>query len=119
MLGCCKICVVRKTIFIFYSFFKLSSNSKVLKKWITEFDGGCGIPYTNSTNVENIYITKVIKTGNSLSVVIPKSYLRAYNLQRGDQVIFGSVTENIIGIHKLNSNELLQLKNASAGAIAT
>ena len=68
--------------------------------------------------MENVYITKVIKTGNSLSVVIPVAYLRAYGLQRGDQVIFGSVTEKIIGIHKLSSNELLELKNASAGATA-
>lgn len=69
-------------------------------------DGGRGGLYTNSTNMQNVYITKVIKTGNSLSVVIPKPFLKAYNLERGDQIVFGQLDENYIALHKLTARDL-------------
>lgn len=60
--------------------------------------------------METVRITKVIKTGNSLGVVIPKELLTALNLLRGDQVLFGIYNQNSIVIRKLEADELLAIK---------
>lgn len=49
----------------------------------------------------NTYITKIVRVGTSLGVVIPKEFLTAYKLQRGDQVVFVCVDDDIVGIAKL------------------
>lgn len=62
--------------------------------------------------------TKVIKTGTSLCVVIPKEILKATNLERGDQVSFGFLDANTIAIRKITKQELEAFCQASAGATA-
>lgn len=62
--------------------------------------------------------TKVIKTGTSLCVVIPKEILKAINLERGDQVSFGFLDANTIAIHRITRQEIIELNQASAGATA-
>lgn len=56
--------------------------------------------------MERIRITKIIKSGTSLAVVIPKSILEALELQRGDQVVFGIVDSKTIAIRKVSGEEL-------------
>lgn len=60
-----------------------------------------------------VQISKIIKTGNSLCVVIPKNILNALALQRGDQVVFGIYNENSLVIRKIESEELLALKQTN------
>lgn len=60
--------------------------------------------------METVRITKVIRTGNSLCIVIPKEILVALNLLRGDQVVFGIYDENSLVIRKLQNRELLAFK---------
>ena len=51
-----------------------------------KIDGGGDRYYNNYTYMEPLKITKIIKVGTSLGVVLPISYLEATGLQRGDQV---------------------------------
>jgi len=60
--------------------------------------------------MEIVRITKVIKTGNSLCIVIPKEILIALSLQRGDQVIFGIYDDHSLVVRKLQACELQVLK---------
>ena len=55
-------------------------------------------------------MTKVIKTGTSLCIVIPKEILNALTLQRGDQVVFGIYDAHSLVVRKIQSCELLALK---------
>ena len=55
-------------------------------------------------------MTKVIKTGTSLCIVIPKEILNALTLQRGDQVVFGIYDAHSLVVRKIQSSELLALK---------
>lgn len=56
--------------------------------------------------MERIRITKIIKSGTSLAIVIPKSILEAFKLERGDQVVFGYIDDKTIAIRKISSEEL-------------
>lgn len=60
--------------------------------------------------MEIVQITKIIKTGNSLCVVIPKNILNALNLQRGDQVVFGIYDDHSLVVRKLQVGELQAIK---------
>jgi antitoxin component of MazEF toxin-antitoxin module len=68
--------------------------------------------------MEYLRITKVIKTGTSLCVVIPKEILTALRIERGDQVAFGIHDENSLVIRKITQEEILRINLASAGATA-
>lgn len=56
-------------------------------------DGG-DILYYYNINMEQLRITKVIKVGTSLGIIIPKEVLNACALERGDQV-FVAVREDL------------------------
>jgi antitoxin component of MazEF toxin-antitoxin module len=60
--------------------------------------------------MERLIITRIIKTGNSLCVVLPKNILHALKLERGDQVVFGILDDQSLVIHKLSQSDLLKLK---------
>ena len=60
--------------------------------------------------MEQLRITKVIRVGNSLAVVIPKNILGALNMERGDQVSFGVYSDDVICIRKISQCDLLNLK---------
>ena len=62
--------------------------------------------------------TKVIKTGTSLCVVIPKEILVALKLERGDQVVFGIYDNSSLVVQKVTQQDLLNFNLASAGATA-
>lgn len=60
--------------------------------------------------MQDLRTTKVIKTGTSLCVVIPKEILRAINLERGDQVAFGFIDADTIAIRKITRGQIELLK---------
>lgn len=62
--------------------------------------------------MEYIRTTKIIKTGNSLCIVIPKEILNAVKLERGDQVVFGIFGYEGILLRKIKPEELQLIKLA-------
>lgn len=68
--------------------------------------------------MEYIRTTKVIKTGTSLCVVIPKEILVALKIERGDQVAFGILDNSSLVVRKITQREVLEFNLASAGATA-
>ena len=60
--------------------------------------------------MEYIRTTKVIKTGTSLCVVIPKAILTALKIERGDQVAFGIYDADTIVVRKLSESDLFKIK---------
>lgn len=52
--------------------------------------------------MEPIRITKILKIGNSIGVVVPKHVFGSIGLQRGDQVMLSITEDNILCIKKLN-----------------
>lgn len=77
---------------------------------ITFFDRGWVYPYNDYNDMENIQITKIIKTGTSLCVVIPKNIRDALKMERGDQVVFGILDDQSLVIRKLSYEDLIKLK---------
>ena len=78
--------------------------------WITFLDVGGDMYYNDSNDMEKVIISRIIKTGNSLCVVIPKNILRALNWERGDQIVFGIFHDEALMISKISPVELLKLK---------
>lgn len=60
--------------------------------------------------MEYIRTTKIIKTGTSLCVVIPKEILTALNFERGDQVSFFTYDLDTIIIRRVSQIDLENLK---------
>lgn len=85
------------------------SRAKILKVGITFFDRGRGYSYNDNNDMEQIRITKIIRTGTSLCVVIPKEILQALKIERGDQVAFGIYDFNSIIIRKITGEEFKKL----------
>lgn len=71
---------------------------------------GRGLEYNDSNDMETIRITKIIRTGNGLCVVIPKNILQALHMERGDQVCFGIIDDYTLAIRKITSKDLSILK---------
>jgi hypothetical protein len=86
------------------------SIGKILKHVYNFLVLGGVLLYTDNNDMERIIITRIIKTGTSLCVVIPKNILNALNWERGDQVVFGICDSNTITINKLSQSDLLKLK---------
>ena len=68
--------------------------------------GGRGLLYNDYNDMEYIRTTKIIKTGTSLCIVIPKNILDALKMERGDQVVFGILPDNTLAIRKVSTEEL-------------
>lgn len=58
----------------------------------------------------NVQITKVIRVGNSLSVVIPVNILRELGIKRGDQIVFAIAEGDVICMRKISDAEKLKIK---------
>lgn len=58
----------------------------------------------------NVQITKVIKNGNSLAVVIPINILRELGIKRGDQIVFAIAEGDVICMRKITDAEKLKIK---------
>ena len=60
--------------------------------------------------MENLYVTKVLKIGNSLGVVIPKEILVGIHMQRGDYVVFSGLGLGRFTARHLTDIEIKELK---------
>lgn len=56
------------------------------------------------------HITKIIRVGSSLGVIIPKLVLDQLFIERGDVVVFGFYGDKQILIRALTEQEVRQLK---------
>lgn len=71
---------------------------------------GRGWEYNDNHYMQNIVVSKIIKTGTSCCIVIPKNILRALNLERGDQVIFGIAADDVLMIKKVTADDKTKWK---------
>jgi len=69
-------------------------------------DKGGVLLYNDYIYMEYIRTTKIIKTGTSLCVVIPKDILDALKWERGDQVVFGIFNNDAIAIRRIADTEI-------------
>ena len=76
------------------------------KVWITYIYMGGVYLYNDYNDMQYLQTTKIIRTGTSLCVVIPKNILQALKIQRGDQIAFGILDENTIAIRKIFPQEI-------------
>ncbi len=75
---------------------------------------GRGLDYTDTTDMENLYITRLIKNGTSLAIIIPKDILKAVGLQRGDLVVFKDYGVNQFSVRWLTGKEIKEIKDRPA-----
>lgn len=60
--------------------------------------------------MEYYHTSKIIKTGTSLCIVIPKKYLRALKWERGDQIVFVATVNNSLVVRKISVKELMSVE---------
>jgi len=60
--------------------------------------------------MKNSGIQKVIQMGNGLGVIIPVAISRGLNIQRGDCIFFGVVSDNEFYVRRISERELQHLK---------
>lgn len=77
------------------------------KRYLTTRGGG---EYNYNINMENVDITKVVKVGTSLGIIIPKHILTSCEIERGDHIVFGLFTEGQFFVRKLTEKELRHLR---------
>lgn len=115
--ACCKISIVRvreinfsyvATIRVAYFFLRVKE--KQVQTVDNSLQGGRGWEYNDSNDMEYIRTTKIIKTGNSLCVVLPKNILTALKLERGDQVSFWVYDLDTVVIRRVTQTDLQNLK---------
>ncbi len=82
--------------------------------WITFLVAGGVLDYNDYNAMEYIHTSKIIKTGTSLCIVIPKAYLVAMDLQRGDQMVLTVPNGKGIFLQKLTPSLVLELKHVYA-----
>ncbi len=78
--------------------------------WITQLYEGGVLPYTNNNYMINFQITKLVRVGTSLAVVIPVNILRDLKLERGDQIVFAIAESDVLCMRKITDAEKLQIK---------
>ncbi len=76
--------------------------------WITFIDSGGVCAYDDCNDMEYIRTTKIIKTGSSLCIVVPKEFLVFLGLQRGDQVVLRVANNNAFFVQKIPQEMLAQ-----------
>lgn len=60
--------------------------------------------------MEIMYVSKVIKIGNSLGLVVPIQILRANKMERGDMIVFGFQGTEQIFFRKISDEEIKRIK---------
>jgi len=61
-------------------------------------------------DIQSVFITKLQRNGNSLSIVIPREILKAFRWERGDMLIFGFAGVEQLFIKRITDKELQELK---------
>ena len=60
--------------------------------------------------MENVVMTKVIRVGTSLGIIIPKTLLQQLDIQRGDTVVYGCYGPGQCLVRRLSEAELKHLR---------
>ena len=60
--------------------------------------------------MENLHITKVVRHGDSLGIIIPVEVLRGVGLQRGDTLLLGMFSPGQFTAALLSDEKIKQLK---------
>lgn len=60
--------------------------------------------------MQQIYFTKIMRTGSSDAVIIPKNILQGMKWSRGDHVVFGFGGTDQLTIRRLTDKEIKQLR---------
>lgn len=58
----------------------------------------------------NVQITKIVRVGTSLGVIVPINILRDLRIMRGDQVAFSVAAGDVICLRKITDAEKLEIK---------
>jgi hypothetical protein len=61
--------------------------------------------------MENIYITKIIRVGDSCAVIVPVPVLKGLKWQRGDFVVFGFLEGDRLFVKRISDLEIKNLKS--------
>jgi antitoxin component of MazEF toxin-antitoxin module len=64
--------------------------------------------------MESIHITKLVRVGDSLGVITPKTILKAYNWKRGDILVFTFINNDTLAIRRLTDVEIRAIKEKTA-----
>lgn len=67
--------------------------------------------YNDNTNMEAIHITKLVKSGDSMGVIIPKNIRTAYGWERGDILVFVFASDTALTIRRLTPEEIRAIKD--------
>lgn len=78
--------------------------------WTKNIDAGRILQYHYHNYMINMQITKVVRVGTSLAVVIPVNILRGLFIERGDQVVFSIAAGDVLCMRKITDAEKLQIK---------
>lgn len=60
--------------------------------------------------MEEIYITKIVKVGNSKAVVIPTNVMDGLRWERGDRVIFTFAGDDQLIVRRISDEAIRKLK---------
>lgn len=61
--------------------------------------------------METIHITKFVKIGDSMGVIVPSNIRKAYGWERGDILVFVFSSADALTIRRLTDKEIQQIKN--------
>lgn len=72
---------------------------------------GCSLYYNYNNTMETLKITKIVKVGTSLAVVLPVSILKALEWQRGDTLLFAFLSDDSLTIRRLSDSQIRRLNS--------
>ena len=59
---------------------------------------------------QTMFIVKLNKQGTSLGITVPKEILKAYNWERGDYLVFGPESGEVLFLRRITPEEWQELK---------
>ena len=58
-------------------------------------------------------MTKIVRVGSSLGVIVPVNILRGMNWQRGDVLVFSPMDNDVLALKRLSDKEVRELRDIS------
>lgn len=74
--------------------------------------------YNYITNMEDIYVTKIVRVGSSNAVVIPSNILKANKWERGDHIVFTFAGLECLILKRLTDADIKKIKDVETIIIA-
>lgn len=60
--------------------------------------------------MKSLFTTRIFRSGSSNVIALPREILKAYKWDRGDQLVYGINSEQVLFIRKLTDKEITELK---------